>query len=415
MADKVKKASQKVHGQDNGGYSVDIHYVNNDSSDNISWSSVVNAPVAGPSEKYDHPAPAMLAVDCENVSRAHLPMVSNRVSDDSVVLEMTVTSEFTLVGYADEDDHIPDDETMQQYYVDSPEPSSPPGVGRKRERVSPASAPRNRKAERRGSKRGKKDLSSARSRKPRRRRGWKSVAVDGDGSDSDENAKVDVKQEQTHECPECDRSFPTGGGLKMHMMVHADSGSFVCFVCGSRFESLKSLKAHASSHTSESQNVCDDCGRWYKDQQVLERHSERHLMSDGKIVDCGMCGEEYETDADLAEHVLGHVAEMKWNACLVCGRHLAPMSSMEKHLRTHTGEKAAECPVCARQFAEAYNLKSHLRIHTGERPYVCPRCERRFTSVSTLKNHVLTHSEEKQYACTYCEKRFVPRVYYCVY
>jgi len=87
---------------------------------------------------------------------------------------------------------------------------------------------------------------------------------------------------------------------------------------------------------------------------VLKKHSSRHgdPGDAGKIVDCGMCGNGFESEADLAEHVITHLAEMKLNVCLVCGRRLAPLSSMEKHLRTHTGAKMATCPVCAREFAE---------------------------------------------------------------
>jgi len=425
MASKAKKSSQKVLGKS----AVDVQYVNDGNLENISWASILNVEPGinpeypreyPPSLKKDRPTSALLSVDCENVSKAHLPLMTTKVADDidNVELEMTVTSEFTLVGYQDEDDDcIPDEETLKDY-ADTSESLSRSRVGRKGGKMSAASVEKGRskgKSLVTGIKREKDDSSpTSGSPRGRPRRRHQNDTTDKDWSDTEvssivmKNKKVTVKKECPYKCEECSRSFPTAAGLKIHAMIHTESGNFVCFVCGNAFASLRQLKSHVSTHTSESQNICDECCRWFKDQKVLKRHVARHGNSDAgeKVVDCGVCGDEFETVPDLAEHVLGHVSEMKSNACLVCGRHLAPMSSMEKHLRTHTGEKMATCPVCSRKFAEAYNLKSHMRIHTGERPYSCPQCKRRFTSVSTLKNHILTHSSEKHYACTYCEKRF---------
>ena len=117
------------------------------------------------------------------------------------------------------------------------------------------------------------------------------------------------------------------------------------------------VQSHVSSHPSA--NICLECGRWFKDKKILKCHTARHTSESaggGMIMDCGMCGLEFELMVDLADHVSVHTPELMWNACLVCGRHLAPLSSMEKHLRTHTGAKMATCPICARQFAEVFTI-----------------------------------------------------------
>jgi len=418
MANRTKKTDRKLHSEDHVNTAVDIQYVNNGASENITWADIVNVPAEAGEEysdasKKNRPVAAMLAIDCENISKAHIPLLNTKVADEHVELEMTVTSEFTLVGYTgEEDDNIPDEETLQNYVYSPPSPLS---VGPRHGTVLMDSMENGR-----SDMEGTFDVSVVKqedasppapaSRRGRPRRDQQVTGKDTGGLGSYsvvmKNREVSFKK-CPFNCPECDRSFPTSGGLKMHLMVHTETRRFSCFVCGNAFESLRNLKAHVASHKPESKNFCDECGHWYKDKQILKKHSARHEASDGgKVVDCGMCGSEYDTEADLAEHVLDHVSEMKWNVCLVCGRRLAPLSSMEKHLRTHTGEKKATCLVCAREFAEPYNLKSHMRIHTGERPYSCPQCKRRFTSVSTLKNHILTHSSERQYACTYCDKRF---------
>jgi len=357
MANMTKQRGKKVTIQDQGNSAIDVHYVNNGDTQDISWASIVNAqPENGESySKKNCPVPALLAVDCENVSKAHLPLTTSKVVDDSVVLEMTVSSEFTLVGYDDQqDDLIPDDDTLRNYMgtfeTETTHTKKKSKILRvKQKRKFPVGRPR---------------------RRPRR-------AQQNDVGEDESDSKpymimrkkhiIAVDKGGPHNCEECKRSFSTLGGLKIHMLIHTDGANLTCYICGEGFQTRSCLKEHVTTHKLEGDCFCSECGRWFKNEAALGKHAERHgkESDDRKIIDCSMCGEEYDTEADLAEHVLGHVQHMKVNACLVCGRHLAPMSSMEKHLRTHTGEKMATCPVCFRKFAEAYNLKSHMRIHTG--------------------------------------------------
>lgn len=124
LKQKMKKESQKVSGVS----TVDVHYVNTGrNSEGISWSGIV---LDTPSHKADNnptssennlPMSAMLAMDCETDD------------NDNVELEMTVTSEFTLVGYDDNnDDLVPDEETLKNYIS-----ASGDGLKRERQWMSP--------------------------------------------------------------------------------------------------------------------------------------------------------------------------------------------------------------------------------------------------------------------------------------
>ncbi|XP_068443690.1 sal-like protein 2 isoform X1 [Clinocottus analis] len=71
---------------------------------------------------------------------------------------------------------------------------------------------------------------------------------------------------------------------------------------------------------------------------------------------------------------------------------LQPSSSLGS--ASSLGRPQHVCRFCGKVLSSDSSLQIHLRSHTGERPYQCPVCLSRFTTRGNLKAHFLRHREQ---------------------
>ncbi|XP_075034316.1 uncharacterized protein LOC142095274 isoform X2 [Mixophyes fleayi] len=227
-------------------------------------------------------------------------------------------------------------------------------------------------------------------------------------------------------CSDCGKGFRRKSHMLRHQRIHGDKETFSCPECGKCFHRLdvlnKHLKIHKTNLTvsdipvpmdySPTQNTstaneekevfsCSECGKCYNEMSLLERHQRSHAGD--KPFSCTECGKSFRFEALLELHWGSHIETI---SCPECGKSFASQSLLSHHLKIHAGENECICSECGKEFPSKSQLLDHYRTHTGEKPYMCPDCGKYFRRKAHVVRHRKIHIGNKPFSCLDCGKGF---------
>lgn len=146
--------------------------------------------------------------------------------------------------------------------------------------------------------------------------------------------------------------------MKAHLRIHTGEKPYECEFCKKRFSRSDKLKTHRRMHTGEKPYSCF-CGKRFTRIDHMKMHAASH-----------------DLDPDKRDLLLEEIRKKeKPNA--------PPINSKKTPTNPPNG---LQCPFCPSKFVGKYKLDRHIRTHTGDKPYKCD-CGMRFTRLEHLKKH----------------------------
>ncbi|XP_042209540.1 zinc finger protein 2-like [Homarus americanus] len=261
------------------------------------------------------------------------------------------------------------------------------------------------------------------------------VAVETEGvvvhGDKPSRSKGIPRGSGGHTCQYCSKTFKKRNKLMIHLRSHTGEKPHQCESCGKAFARRDHMLKHVGVHLrhrrrsyhvkddvkeeavedllrdvkieeEEEEKVfpCEVCGHVFKKAYNLHTHMGTH--SQRTFYDCGICQKQFKVKKNYEAHLLNHEtaddtdlekARVQRARCMVCGKWFVSQSSLETHVRTHTGERPFKCQHCDNAFIRKADMLRHTKSHTGEKPHRCDYCFRTFIRKDKLMFHIKKHKD----------------------
>ena len=159
------------------------------------------------------------------------------------------------------------------------------------------------------------------------------------------------------------------------------------------------------------------------DNNVTRNPSVNKTPPQSKVFQCNACKVRFSCKASLQRHIRTHTGEKPF-ACPHCDLKFRQPVILKSHIvRKHGAkgipkDKVQQCTVCRQIFAHRSTLERHMIIHDGGKAsrsgmvsyrLKCIPCAKIFPDSERLKNHVLTEHQEHPLKCRVCKRVFSDR------
>ncbi|XP_053742076.1 zinc finger protein ZFPM1 isoform X1 [Synchiropus splendidus] len=115
------------------------------------------------------------------------------------------------------------------------------------------------------------------------------------------------------------------------------------------------------------------------------------------IFPCKDCGIWYRSERNLQAHLLYYCASRQKQPAAA-----ASPPPQDRPRESYPNERVCPFPQCHKSCPSASSLEIHMRTHSGERPFVCLVCLSAFTTKANCERHLKVHTDTLSGACHGC-------------
>lgn len=134
--------------------------------------------------------------------------------------------------------------------------------------------------------------------------------------------------------------------------------------------------------------------------------SSPQTMEDEKSNQSSKTAEDDEDDRK-GEGFFTSLTKREGICCPICiNRYFKSADKLNRHMRSHTGEKPFKCPLCHLTFSQSYHMTRHMRNQHSAGPHVCPTCGVSQENLDEFIKHKKTHRPQTLH-CPDCTETFL--------
>nr|XP_013212991.2 PR domain zinc finger protein 14 [Ictidomys tridecemlineatus] len=183
------------------------------------------------------------------------------------------------------------------------------------------------------------------------------------------------------------------GGNLSHFIDGKGTGNWMTYVNCARFPKEQNLVVIQC----QGQIFYESCKEIYQNQELLVWYGDCYE----KFLDIPVSLQVTEQSKSLSNPSEDSCI------CSTCGKCFSQSSSLNKHMRVHSGDRPYQCVYCTKKFTASSILRTHIRQHSGEKPFKCKYCGKSFASHAAHDSHVRrSHKEDDGGSCLICGRTF---------
>lgn len=179
---------------------------------------------------------------------------------------------------------------------------------------------------------------------------------------------IDRPEDYEYICSVCARIYATHDEMMGCLKTHPLQKEPACVMCPGI--DIQDIVKHCRNHDENATHKCCICEKLFPSGDEITIHLLRH--KEYRPFSCSECGKSFYEKYKLRQHLKTHDPNAPKNfSCTFCKRAFAAADYLNCHIRRkHSDVKPFTCTHCDKTFAFLHDLKLHETNHNGS--YNCP-------------------------------------------